>query len=244
MINILIAEKHNTIQSKVEQVLSSTYEDIKIHVVHSKEKALLVSKEYSIDIFFIDMNFCNNKGYDFAVQLRKTSKYALSWIIFISEELDYIVQAFKKIHCFDYIIKPFTEDHVKELEEKLIKSILKSNTQKNLHRKNIIFDIEGKLIKVYVDEIYFIEINQKLCTVYTKKSIYKSKKLTLRKVLDMINDSYFRQSHKSFAVNIRYIKNIEKISNKQWDISFDNYDRCALLGPKFYDQIIEKFKNY
>jgi len=244
MINILITEKNNTIQAKIQQALSSTCKDIKIYQAHDIEKGIFVAKEYSIDIFFIDTNFCNNKGFDFATKLRKTSKYALSWIIFISEDLDYIMYAFKKIHCFDYIIKPFTEKHVKELEQNLIKSILESVNEKKQNRKNIIFDIEGRLVKIYVDEIYFIEINQKLCTLYTKQSIYKSKKLTLRKVLDMIDESYFIQSHKSFAVNIKYIKNIGKISNKLWDINFKNYEKCAFLGPKFYNEVIKEFKNY
>lgn len=242
MINILIAENDDTMKGKIERTLSSSKDDVKIYLVHNFEKGLNIAKEYSIEIFFVDTNFCNNKGVDFAVELRKISKYSLRWIIFISEELDYIMQAFKKLHCYDYIIKPFTDNHVKELEENLINKILKRNIEKRQKMKNIIIDIEGKLIKVYIDEIYFIEINQKVCTLYTKQSIYKSKKLTLRRVMDMIDESYFIQSHKSFAVNIKYIKHIGKISNKLWDVSFQNCDKSALLGAKFYDQVIREFK--
>ena len=62
------------------------------------------------------------------------------------------------------------------------------------------------------------------------------------KILKDINCNNIIQCHKSFAVNVNYIKKIQNVDNKLSEIYFENYDKNAPLGYKFKNRVMERFQ--
>lgn len=242
MVNILVVEDDVIQRENLIKMIEEVDRSINIHEADSKEEALKILKEIKMDFFYIDISLKDSSGLDLAVEIRNIEKYKFSWIVFITTHVNYMIQAFKEIHCYDYIIKPYDKDEVIRMTKLLISGSHALNSLKNKD-KHIVFELQkGISVKINVDEIIFIEINFRIMTLYTKCGKYKVKRLSLSKVLEMINSDNIMQSHKSFAVNIDFVSMIESTSSKLWEISFLNCEEKAILSYNFKDDVMEKFK--
>lgn len=242
MINILIVEDDHKQRENLIKMIYEVDNNLKIYEAECKEEAIRISKEILIDFFYIDISLKDSSGLDLALELRNIEKYNLSWIIFITTHINYMLQAFKEIHCYDYIIKPYDKEVVIKMTKLLIsgRNSLNSSQSKDRH---IVFELQkGISIKVNADDIIFIEVNLRLMTVYTKHGNYKVKRLSLGKALEMIDCDSIVQSHKSFAINTDFISKIQSISSKVWEISLENCEEKALLSYNYKDDIMKKFK--
>jgi DNA-binding LytR/AlgR family response regulator len=214
---------------------------LKIYEADDKDEAIIISNDNTIDIFYIDICLKNSSGLDLAKELRKTYKYEFSWIIFLTTHVEYITQAFKEVHCYDYILKPYDKQ---ELIDKSKRIVLREGNYTVTDRKYVIIDLKnGVFVKIYVDEIIFIEVNIRTCTIHTKKGKYEVKGLSLKQSLIMTNSKDVIKCHKSFAVNVHYISKIEKISIKSYELFFKDYEKTALLSQNCKDAIMKKFIN-
>ena len=130
MINILIAED-NSIQRK--NLIKMIYE------AESKEEALKILQEVYIDFFYIDISLKNSSGLDLALELRKIEKYKFNWIIFTTTHIQYMIKAFKEVHCYDYILKPYDKDEVIKMT-KLLTSNRRAYNPSRKKEKYVVFE--------------------------------------------------------------------------------------------------------
>jgi DNA-binding LytR/AlgR family response regulator len=239
--NILIVEDDKIQRKNLKKMIQEIDKNLFIYEAQEKDEALKISNDNTIDIFYIDIGLRNSSGLDLAIELRKLHKYEFSWIIFLTTHVEYITQAFKEVHCYDYILKPYDKEKLIDVSKRIV---LRGKNNAIVERKYAIFDLkDGVFVKIYVDEIIFIEVNIRTCTLHTQKGKYQVKGLSLKQALKLTNSKYIIQSHKSFAVNINYIVKIEKISIKSYEVFFENYEKNALLSYKCKDVIMESFKN-
>lgn len=243
MKSILLVEDDINQRRNLKKMLQEIDCSLRIYEAQDKYGALEILNNENIELFFIDISLKNSSGLDLALELRKIPKYELSWIVFLTTNVQYMFQAFKEIHCYDYIIKPYEKDEVIKLTKKLISGTYINNIAIN-ERKYVVFEInKGISTRLYIDEIIFIEISLRTCIVHTKQGKYEIKRLTLKKALELIDSDDIMQCHKSFAVNINHINGIESISSRLSNIHFDNYDKTALLGYMFKNMVEEKFNS-
>ncbi|WML36636.1 LytTR family DNA-binding domain-containing protein [Clostridium sp. OS1-26] len=242
MVNILVVEDDSKQRENIVKMIQGVDGDLNVYEAESKEQAIKTLQETYINFFYIDISLKNSSGLELAFEIRKMGKYKFNWIVFITTHIQYMLQAFKEIHCYDYIIKPYDKDEVIKMTKELIEGshIHREQEKKDKH---VIFDLKNGInIKLNVDEIIFIEINLRIMTVHTQNGNYEVKKLSLNKALKIINCDNIVQSHKSFVINTNHIKKIESISSKLWKINFSNCKEKAFLSYKFKDVIMERFK--
>lgn len=67
-----------------------------------------------------------------------------------------MLSAFKKIHCYDYLIKPYSEEKVLELTKNLIENINNKLEVKPIEHEYVILDSNKISFKIYLKDIYFI----------------------------------------------------------------------------------------
>lgn len=241
MTNILVVEDDKTQRSNLVKILKTVNGDIKIYEADNKDDAIRISKSVKIDFFFIDMMLKNSTGLDTAKELRKIPNYKLSWIIFLTTHVNYMLQAFKEVHCYDYILKPYKKQEIIDVTKMLIEGIDINKREDEEEKESIVFDLQGIMFKVFVDDIYFIEVNLRTCILHTKSDRYSLNRKSLKSILGTIEADYIIQTHKSYAVNVNYIDKIEKISRGLWEINFHGYDEKALLAVTYKDKLKEQF---
>ena len=88
----------------------------------------------------------------------------------------------------------------------------------------------------------FIEVNLRTCTIHTKNGKYEVKGVGLKKVLELIDCGDIIQSYKSFLINVKQVEKIQSIDSKLSEIYFQNYNETALLGYKYKNILLGKFK--
>jgi DNA-binding LytR/AlgR family response regulator len=238
--NILIVEDDTIQREYLKKILQEVDKDIVIYEAEGKADALKIAQKMTIELFYIDIHLKNSSGIDLATQLRGNLKYEFAWIIFLTTHQGYALQAFKEIHCYDYIEKPYDRNTVLEITRKIFNREREKSESK---KKYVIFHVEpGISMKIYVEEILFVEVKIKTCIVHTKNGAFKIGGLRLKEALEIINCEHIIQCHRSYIVNINRVSGIHKFGIKSYEISFENYDEKALLSYNFKDEIMRSFR--
>jgi DNA-binding LytR/AlgR family response regulator len=240
--NVLIVEDDKIQRKSLKKTIQQLDKDINIYEAEDKDEALGIISKNNMDIFYIDISLKSSSGLDFAMELRQISKYEFSFIVFLTTHIEYITQAFKQVHCYDYILKPYDMADIVNMTNRFI--LQEDKTKDNPKDKSyVVFEVKkGINMKIYVDDIIFIEVNLRICMIHTVNGVYKINRLALNKIVKLINCSNIIQCHKSFAVNTNFIREIENVDSKLSEIYFENYDKNALLGYKFKNTVMGRFQ--
>lgn len=244
MYNILILED-NCIQLKtLSDIIKQSGDMYQVYETTNTVEALKIAQQEMIDLFYLDINLINESGLKFALQIRKIESYRLTWIIFVTIYKEYMLSAFKKIHCYDYILKPYNNEDIQRMTRRLLSDSREQITVTEIRKKFIIAPIKNIQVKIFVSEIIFVEVFIRTSIIHTINGSFTVDYLSLKKLNSMINDRNILQSHRSYLVNIKYINKIEKTNNKtSYKIYFYNTDITALLGNNYKKCIMDRFNN-
>lgn len=200
---ILIVEDQRMTQEGLVKIAKEFDETLEVISTGYAAKALSYAKKNSIDAFFLDIQLKDYSGIELARRLREVEEYMFTPIVFLTAIPTRELEAFRQIHCYDYIIKPFTQEEIRSVFEKIIKNyITKKDTELTLRleRKGFVNIVKQK-------DIICLEFkDRKICITTLKEKIYYSGKSLSQIGLDLSED--FIQVHQSFIVNKKYIEYI------------------------------------
>jgi DNA-binding LytR/AlgR family response regulator len=169
-----------------------------------------------VDLIFLDIHLPKLKGFDFIRTLKNPPK-----IIVTTAYRDYAVQAFE-LNAIDYLVKPIEFSRFLTAVSKLFQAKpvfhLPVPGKAGGERTHLFFNVRSKRVKVFLDEILYIESLREFIRITTKtKSILT--KFQLTKVEEMLKDNNFIRVHRSFIVSREKIDAFSstevEINNKQ-----------------------------
>jgi DNA-binding LytR/AlgR family response regulator len=147
----------------------------------------LLQKE-NIDLVFLDIHLPKLKGLDFIKALKKPPQ-----IIITSAYQEYALQGYE-LNVVDYLLKPIEFNRFLMAVNKL-----KERSIMEPERAVLFFNVSKKRVKVYIDEILFIESLKEYIRITTKeKSILT--KFQLGQVEEKLAKNGFLRVHRSFLV--------------------------------------------
>ncbi|ENY8346144.1 response regulator transcription factor [Clostridioides difficile] len=141
-------------------------------------------QENKIDVIFLDINIPHLDGMLLAKTLNQFKSRPK--IVFITAYESYAVDAFS-LDVFDYILKPYSEERIISMLNKLEKSEMSDielfNVNSNLYKykkEAVNQEIEeithkislwkgDKLVVIDIDDIYYCEANERQTFIYTEK---------------------------------------------------------------------------
>jgi DNA-binding LytR/AlgR family response regulator len=156
----------------------------------------LLQKE-NIDLVFLDIHLPKLKGLDFIKALKKPPQ-----IIITSAYQEYALQGYE-LNVVDYLLKPIEFNRflmaVNKLKERNSMDALPVYAAAATERAALFFNVSKKRVKVYIDEILFIESLKEYIRITTKeKSILT--KFQLGQIEEMLAKNGFLRVHRSFLV--------------------------------------------
>lgn len=156
----------------------------------------LLQKE-KIDLVFLDIHLPKLKGLDFIKALKKPPQ-----IIITSAYQDYALQGYE-LNVLDYLLKPIEFNRfvmaVNKLKEREPVEPLPAAPATPAERAALFFNVSKKRVKIYIDEILFIESLKEYIRITTKdKSILT--KFQLGQIEEMLAKNGFLRIHRSFLV--------------------------------------------
>lgn len=168
-----------------------------------------ILKGNEIDLIFLDINLPKLKGFDFLQTLQMRPE-----IIITSAFHEYALKGFE-YNVADYLLKPIEFSRFLNAVNKVVNKSLSSPTaqltyQPVLERKYLFFNVGKKNIRVFLDEISYVE------SVREYVKIYYSNKFLLTKVkISDIEQALLSQNfiriHRSYIVNIIKIDSFSQL---------------------------------
>lgn len=224
---ILIVEDEIVIRKGLAHIVKTIDDEIEIFETGSAEDALKIANSKKIDIFFLDIQLLDYSGFDLAKQIREIDIYQLTPIVFItgvhSKELD----AYRKIHCYSFIYKPFVPSDIQKVFKEIKEGLIGQNPKTiKCKEKDFTYIINQ-------DEIIYLEAKNRKLLV---KTIYEDATFTtlsLSKIADQLT-SQFLQCHKSYIVNTKYI---QKIDRNNGYLTLHHVDNMIPVGRKYRDEV-------
>lgn len=240
---ILIVEDNEVTRKNLCTMLRNHLPMCTVFEAHTGKQAIETFKQHTIDIFFLDIELPDMTGIHIAEVIRSMGCYEFTYIIFTTTHIQYLPTALQKYHCYDFIEKPYKVQKIINTINQLAKTIHIDN---KLDEKKFITIESGTIVyKLFVDHIIFAEIQGRNILVHmtTGQQRLTNKSLRfLKNKLKELDSENFIQSHKSYLVNIKYIKKLEKQTRFSGEIIFNHYNLKALIGDKYKEHLIEMMK--
>jgi two-component system LytT family response regulator len=206
-------------ERKARNVLKILIEEncYKITEIFSAENLLdgiAIIKEEKPNIVFLDIEMPEHSGLEI---LDFLDKEELNFeIIFTTAYSDYAIKAFQ-LSAVDYLLKPVRPLQIKEAVEKAILNIGKSKISTRLEelKNSLASSSFNKIGLPYADGIKFVNFDDIVMLqadgMYTKVSVKNDKTILVSKPLrffiDILqNQNMFYKPHRSFLINLAYIK--------------------------------------
>jgi two-component system, LytTR family, response regulator NatR len=198
----------------------------------SAEEAYESIKKEEIDLLIADIEMPNLSGYELADIIHS---HALNIsVIFVTGNSGFAVHAFE-LNVHDYIMKPYTRERLIQSVERLKEKAKSSEIIGRLYIKqqNDIHIIQKK-------DIVFIERSGRSTTIYTKTDEIKTY-LTLNELEGELRERDFLRSHRSFIINIHYVKNFSLYAKNSYIVSFEGLDAQAMITKEKVSYLQEHY---
>lgn len=152
--------------------------------------AMDILQKETIDLIFLDIHLPKLKGLDFIRSLKNPPR-----VIITSAYQEYALQGYE-LNVVDYLLKPIEFNRFLMAVNKLHEQSANNGTE----RPGLFFNVSKKKVKVYIDEILYIESLKEYIRITTRsKSILT--KFQLGQIEEMLARNGFLRVHRSFLVS-------------------------------------------
>ena len=159
--------------------------------------AMEALQKHAIDLMFLDINLPKMKGMDLIKVLKKPPR-----VIITSAYQEYALQGYE-FNVIDYLLKPIEFSRflmaVNKMEQSKEIVLPVKPLFQSAERLYLFFTVGKKKVKVFLDEILYIESMKEYIRVNTKfKSVLT--KFKLGQVEGLLSENNFLRIHRSFIV--------------------------------------------
>jgi DNA-binding LytR/AlgR family response regulator len=159
--------------------------------------AMEVLQQNKIDLIFLDIHLPKLKGIDFLETLKNPPR-----VIITSAYPEYALQAFD-VNVTDYLLKPIRFTRFLKAVNKLNQQ-LSSQVATTVHtvpeRKFLYFNVAKKKVKIFLDEIFYIESLREYVRITANGTTIMTK-FPLSEMEDLFAQNDFIRVHRSFIVS-------------------------------------------
>ncbi|MBN8688145.1 MAG: response regulator transcription factor [Chitinophagales bacterium] len=148
----------------------------------------------AVDLLFLDIHLPGMKGLDFLRSLTKSPS-----VILTTAYHEYAIQGYE-FNALDYLVKPIEFSRFLAA----VKKIRQVNSEPKdpgttRERKSLFFSVNKKKVRIFTDEISYIESLREYIKVVTAQRTIITK-MSLIQVEEMLNTENFVRVHRSFIV--------------------------------------------
>jgi len=156
-----------------------------------------------VQLMFLDIHMPKITGIEFLKSLQHPPLVVLT-----TAYPQYAVDGFD-LNVVDYLVKPISFDRFFKAALKAKEAAGKGNAAGTVIKEEYVFiKADNKLIKIFYDDILFVEALQNYVTVHTNTKKYITY-LTFKNIEESLPEDKFLKVHKSFIVSANKIESIE-----------------------------------
>lgn len=236
---LILEDNRNTLQYLKNIVLEA---DIRSEVIalDNIKDAYQCALERELDLFIVDIILDTNRpgdssGLRFVDSIRKIDKYAFTPVLFVTSLEDPRLYAYEKLHCYNFVEKPFDGEKVKRMVMQCLKFPEKQGMEKTLY-----FRKDGIIMAVDREEIVYAESVNHVIHIHTcQNDTLQIPYLTIKRLLDEADSPDMIQCSRNAIVNKAFVHNVD-ITNRVIQLR-NGYGRIE-IGLKYKKYMKEVFR--
>ncbi len=210
MFHVCILDDDLTFSRQLHTILDDYFTDHKlsfeIDVYQSGDELLkaLTHTESSYQLYFLDILMPGKTGLQVAKEIRKTDRTA--HIIFLTSSLEYAIEGYE-VRAYDYLKKPLDTKRLYHTLEELL------GTKERPSAKWLQIKSNGIIKNIPYNNICYIEARRNKLLVVENNGEKQETYGTFSSILTLLEEeSDFTQTHRSFLINMRYIREFTSTS--------------------------------
>lgn len=235
---ILLLEDNISCRRHLLEIASKINPTLEFFETSRASEAYNYSISNNISVFLLDIQVEDYSGIELAKRLRQIKKYQFTPIIFITAMPTKEMEAFRKIHCYDYILKPYSEEDVKNVLQKILVDFL-DETYKN-EAKKLALKFKDFTQLIDMKDIIYVEYFNRRIVIITKEDKIEYMRMPMKKFKPLLDEVYFMQVHQSIIINLNYVEKIEFDSKK---IKLNSVKHEVPIGRSFLKEVRGKFND-
>ena len=191
----------------------------------------LIASGSKPDILFLDIQMPGMDGMETAKVFRQDNENMI--LIFVTAAEEYVFQAFD-VGAFHYLVKPFSDEKLKEVVTKAVHNI-KRSFKLEKDEKYIMVQTAGSHIKIFLRDIVYAEVYNRKVIIHTRSTDieYYGK---LQELSDMAGTDFFR-THRAYLVHFKYVEKYDATC-----VTMKN--GTALIAKKNYPEFVKQYLKY
>lgn len=243
--NILILEDNAHVSDRLKNLIEKNVNNAEVFLCSNVDEAWLKINKYRIDLFLLDIildgkNKNDSSGILFAQSVREIAKYKMTPIIFVTSLIGWEADLLKTIHCYDYIEKPLGDGKIaisKILNA--IEAIQSRPIPKRVEYIPLHYDGIGYMLAV--KDIICIENKKGVLYVYLKDEKIEILRISLKKVLELVDEDTFLIPMHGIAINPVFIS---KINFSEKEIFMHKMCHSIRIGERKMKKFKEDYKRW
>lgn len=189
-----------------------------------------LDNKQNFDVYILDIIMPNLNGIQLAEEIR--SKDNVAKIIFLTSSKEFAVDSYS-VDAFHYLIKPIKIDKLFSLLEKACQYV-DTKTQ-----QYIVVKIPSSLSKIFFSQLINVEIQKRTLSFYQKNNKKLETTNTISQVESLLlKDKRFIKPHRSYIVNMDYIKHLTQDGITTTD------NRFIPVSRNLYKEVKNEYINY
>lgn len=207
---ILIIEKYERNYFYLSNLISEINPEVKIY--HEKFINCVIEKisGINIDALFISIHSNQQEYIEVAFRIRKIKKYQFTPIIFFAKDTKYELEAFHKVHCYDFLVSPMTKIELIKKFKGIIIDYFGDCEGDQLNKIKLEFKDSKRLVDA--KNILYIEYINRRIVIHIMDEMINYKYLSLKQFSCEL-PKHFIRIHQSFIVNKNNVKEINLSRN-------------------------------
>jgi two-component system LytT family response regulator len=174
------------------------------------------------DVVFLDVEMPGISGVDAAKQIAALLPECA--LVFATAHSEYMPDAFE-FYAFDYLVKPFRTDRVRQTLRRLQKSRL---NEKTIPAQALMIKNRDGISFVPVKEIILIYIEGKTTTIITPDASYTTGD-SLNDLARKLDETVFFRCHRAYIINITAVTKVYPYGRWTYLIKLRGTDKDALI---------------
>ena len=216
MTKILILEDCKESLQAITAMAEKVSSQVSAVPVDSLEEArrALQNAQQPFQAFLLDINLNSAdkddiSGIIFADEIRKQRQYVFTPIVMITSIANMELKAYRQLHCYQYLIKPYQEEDIIKLIGKLLFLSQSGETRAPF----ILVKNSGVNYKLFCKDILCIKAVPRGVNVIMRKEELKVPYMTIKQLLEKLPQENFVQVHRMCVVNKDYIDYIDMVNS-------------------------------
>ena len=217
---------------KLQAILTAEPDVEIVFTKQDAEEAYSLVKTMKPDILFADIEMPTLSGYELA-DLMHTHALDTA-VVFVTGSSGYAVHAYE-LNVLDYIMKPYKK-------ERLLKALERFRGRKEVRKPQELLMVrhQSDIHFVHKKDIIFIERTGRSTTILTKGQHYETYQ-TLNELEEQLDDKDFIRAHRSYVINIRYVKHFSLFGKTSYLVTFHHTNQKATITKAKLDELKTHF---